>query len=375
MKSSPIDRGVSSLMSVLGSAVALLLATGCSSGGGGVTPGAGGSAAGGATSNGGSIASGGTSGIAASGGSPGTGGTAGKGGTTSTGGVTPSGGVTSAGGTSGSGGVPGSGGAAKGGTTGSGGVTGSGGNARRDGGAASDGAPGSGGSTMDGGTTAVNCSATMPTDGKTYTGTNINGTTNGLNYGIWTNGSGGSITVFPSAHAFSTSWSNSQDFLAHLGLDFNSSKSYTAYGTITAEFAETKTGTAGGFSMIGMYGWTHSPCVEWYINEDTWNGLAPRGSVTAVIDGDTYYLTTTTTTGTGGANACESGHSGGWTQMVSTRKTARQCGTVTVSDHFAAWTKQGWSLGTLSSVHINVEVGGGTGSIQFPVANVTTTSK
>ncbi|HEY1536472.1 MAG TPA: hypothetical protein VGF76_20770, partial [Polyangiaceae bacterium] len=41
-------------------------------------------------------------------------------------------------------------------------------------------------------------------------------------------------------------------------------------------------------------------------------------------------------------------------------------------DHFAAWTKQGWALGNLSSVHINVEVGGGMGSIQFPVANVTT---
>ena len=39
------------------------------------------------------------------------------------------------------------------------------------------------------------------------------------------------------------------------------------------------------------------------------------------------------------------------------------------------WAKQGWNLGTISSVHINVEVGGGSGTIQFPVANVTTTSK
>jgi hypothetical protein len=119
----------------------------------------------------------------------------------------------------------------------------------------------------------------------------------------------------------------------------------------------------------------HSPCVEWYINEDSFSGLAPRGSVTAVIDGATYYLTTSTTTGTGGANACESGHTGGWTNITSTRATAHQCGTVTVSDHFAAWAKQGWGLGSLASVHINVEVGGGTGTIQFPVANVTTTSK
>ena len=61
--------------------------------------------------------------------------------------------------------------------------------------------------------------------------------------------------------------------------------------------------------------------------------------------------------------------------MTSTRKTPRQCGTIVVSDHFAAWAKQGWSLGNLASVHVNVEVGGGTGSIDFPVANVTTSSQ
>ena len=365
MTSSSVDRSVVSLISLPGLAVALLLAVGCSSGGG-VGSSAGGSATGGTTSNGGSTANGGTvgtGGTTTSGGTTGTGGTTGKGGTSGTGGVT------------GSGGTPGSGGTGKGGTTGTGGATGAGGISGRDGGPGSGGAPGTGGVATDGGTSTVNCSATMPTGGNTYTGANVNGTADGLNYGIWTNGSGGSITVFTNAHAFSTSWSNSQDFLAHLGLDFNASKSYTAYGTIAAQYVEVKSGTAGGFSMIGMYGWMHSPCVEWYINEDSWNGLSGKGSATAVIDGETYYLTTTTTTGTGGANACESGHTGGWTQMISTRKTARQCGTVTVSDHFAAWEKQGWSLGTLASVHINVEVGGGTGSIQFPVAEVTTASK
>ncbi|HEY4103047.1 MAG TPA: glycoside hydrolase family 11 protein [Polyangiaceae bacterium] len=218
------------------------------------------------------------------------------------------------------------------------------------------------------------CSATLPTAGTTHTGTSINGAADGLNYGIWTNGAGGSITVFNNARAFSASWDNSADFLAHVGLDFNAAKSYTAYGAIVAQFVESKMGTSGVYSSIGMYGWMHSPCVEWYINEDSFTTLYPRGTVTATIDGATYYLYTTTTTGTGGANACEAGHTGSWTQMISTRKTARQCGTVTVSDHFAAWAEQGWNLGTLASVHINVEVGGGTGSIQFPVANVTTTS-
>ena len=218
----------------------------------------------------------------------------------------------------------------------------------------------------------VNCSAALPSGGNTYTGTNVNGAADGLNYGIWTNGSGGSITVFPNAHAFSASWNNSSDFLAHLGLDFNGSKSYTAYGTITAQFVESKTGSAGGWSSIGMYGWMHSPCVEWYINEDSFTALYGRGSVTATIDGATYYMTTSTTTGTGGANACEAGHTGSWTNITSTRATARQCGTITVSDHFAAWAKQGWTLGNLHYIHVQVEVGGGTGSVQFPVADITT---
>ena len=282
----------------------------------------------------------------------------------SKGGAVGSGGATSTGGSS----AP----AGTGGGTGAGGQTGVGGGAGLGTGGAT---PGTGGSVgIDGGVT-VDCTETFPTGGTTHTGTNVNGTADGLNYGIWTNGSGGNITVFPTAHAFSASWNNSMDFLAHVGLDFNTGKDYTAYGTISAQFSEIKTGTSGSFSSIGMYGWMHSPCIEWYINEDSYSGLRPRGSVTAVIDGEMYYLTTSTTTGTGGANACEAGHTGSWTNITSTRASGRQCGTVTVSDHFKAWAAQGWSLGTVASVHINVEVGGGAGSIQFPVANVTTTSK
>ena len=158
-------------------------------------------------------------------------------------------------------------------------------------------------------------------------------------------------------------------------MDFDGTKSYTDYGTITAEFVENKSGDAGNFSMIGMYGWTHNPCVEWYINEDSFNGLWAQGDVTAVIDGATYRMSSSETTGTDGANACETGHTGPWIQMRSTRESARNCGTITVSDHFNAWAAQGWTLGNLTSVHINVEVGGGVGSIEFPVAKVTTSGK
>ncbi len=335
------------------------------------------------------------------GGSPATGGAAATGGSkAATGGAGLGGAAT--GGAAQTGGSPATGGAATGGKASGGAATGgnssssaggtatggaaTGGKSSSTGGAAT-GGKSAGGSTATGGTTTVggsaatgggtstgpNCSATMPTGGTVhnYQGSWAadNGTAAGLGWGMWSNGTGGSITTF-STQAFSASWNNSQDFLAHLGLDFSGSKTATAYNSIVAQFVEKKSGTAGGFSMIGMYGWTQSPCVEWYINEDSYNSVG--GSGTAVtIDGGAYVIRSLTTTGTGGANACESGHTGSWTQMISSRKTARQCGTITVSDHFKAWAAQGWSLGILKSVHINVETGGGTGSIDFPVASVT----
>jgi len=283
------------------------------------------------------------------------------------------------GGSTSSGGTTGSGGSASGGTTGGSGGRGSGGaggGAGRAGTGGTSGATGTGGSPVDGSVT-VDCTATLPSGGTTYMGNNVNGMSDGLNYGIWSNSTnGGSITVFPNAHAFSASWNNSMDFLAHVGLDwYNASKPYTAYGTIQAEFSEVKSGTPGSFSSIGIYGWMHSPCIEWYINEDSYSSFVPKGSITAMIDGEMYYLSTSQTNGTGGANDCESGHTGAWTNITATRAAHRTCGTVTVSDHFASWEAQGWTLGTLVSVHINVEVGGGMGTIDFPVANVTTTSK
>ncbi len=364
------------------------LIPGCSgSDAGSPSPGTSGdTSSGGSSSASGSTAMGGalnTGGSEASGGSVSTGGAVGAGGSLMTGGTTASGGVNATGGTNSTGG-----GVATGGSKATGGTTSTAGTAATGGSKATGGVPGAGGAATGGNSATggaaaaggLNCSATMPTGGVTgaiTTSASASGVADGLDYGGWTNGSGGTVTYFTSTQAFGASWSTtstSNDFLAHLGLDFRSPKIYTAYGTVVGQFVESKTGTAGSFSQIGMYGWTQSPCVEWYIVNDSFRTMpTQKSSVTATIDGGTYYLITNQTTGTGG-NACESGHTGPWTQMWSVRSAARQCGTITVSDHFAAWTNQGWSLGNLISVYINVETGGGTGSIQFPVANVTTTS-
>ena len=76
-----------------------------------------------------------------------------------------------------------------------------------------------------------------------------------------------------------------------------------------------------------------------------------------------------TTQGTGGSRC--SGVST-WDQFWSIRQSARQCGVISITEHFDAWTAAGMTMGSsLLEAKILVEVGGGQGSIEFPVANVT----
>jgi hypothetical protein len=194
-----------------------------------------------------------------------------------------------------------------------------------------------------------------------------------MNWTIWSNGSGGSITTFD-VPAFKATWANSGDFLARLGLQWNSTKTYDQLGTVTAQFSEKKTGDGGGYSYIGIYGWSQNPCVEFYIVDDSYKTMPvnPGSTVnkgTVDIDGGTYILYTRNTTGTGGSKCGSSVTS--WVQFYSVRRTARTCGQISISQHFAAWAAAGMTLGKMDQAQILVEVGGGTGSIDFPVASVT----
>lgn len=163
---------------------------------------------------------------------------------------------------------------------------------------------------------------------------------------------------------------------ARVGLEFGSSgKTYDQYGTMTAQFTFKKTGTGGGYSYVGAYGWSTNPCVEWYIIDDSFNAFpfnaynaTQMGTIT--IDGESYKLFRNLTSGTGGSRC---GGVTQWNQFWSIRQTPRQCGIITMTEHFRAWEAAGMNLGSLLEASILVEVGGGTGSIEFPIANVTKT--
>lgn len=356
-------------------------ATGATSSSSGATNSAGTATAG--VTAGGTTSGGTTTGGATTGGSPGGGATTGG---SSSGGAT-TGGATTGGATSGgspNGGSP-NGGSPSGGSSGGGAMNGgamnggamnggspSGGSPS--GGSPSGGSPSGGSSSGGSGLGEIDCNAAMPTGGQQHSGNSQGGSGN-LAWQIWSNVGSGSLTTF-STPAFTASWNNSGDYLGRLGFEWgNNAQAYSAYGTIIAQYASKKTGSGGGYSYIGMYGWTTNPCVEWYIVDDSYNNMPVNpGNTTnkGMIDVDdgSYVVYTRNTSGTGGSRC--SGVSN-WIQYYSVRTTARECGQISLTEHFDAWNGMGMSMGNLLEAKILVEVGGGSGSVDFAIANVTTT--
>ena len=276
--------------------------------------------------------------------------------------------------------VFGFGGAATGGRPGGSGGAATGGKAAT-GGAATGGKAATGGATTVSTSTSPDpdCSATMPTSGGTVHTSSSQGGSNPLAWQVWSNGGNpGTVTTY-STPAFSTTWSNSSNYLGRLGFEWgNSGGTYDTHGTITAQFVEKRQGTPSSnnsWSYIGLYGWSTNPCVEWYIVEDSLATMpiSPYNSSqkgTATIDGESYKFYSNNTNGTGGSRC--SGVSS-WLQFWSVRQKARQCGTITVTDHFDGWKAANMTMGNLLEVKILVEVGGGSGTIDFPVAKMTST--
>jgi endo-1,4-beta-xylanase len=257
-----------------------------------------------------------------------------------------------------------SGGAASGGTASGGTPSGGAGT----GGSATAGAGGAGPVELD-------CDAQMPTSGaQQHSATWEVGGEGNLSWQIWTNGGPGNLTTYDGVAAFTASWNNSGDYLGRMGFEWgDSGRPHAEYGTIKADYVWNKSGTAGQYSYLGIYGWSTNPCVELYIVEDSFHqmpfntGDQPVG--TTEVDGGTYNLVYRRTSGTGG-DRC--GGAGSWDQFYSIRLEGKRCGTITISDHFQAWAAQGWNLGNLLEVKIVVEAAAGQGSVDFPVANVTT---
>ena len=226
------------------------------------------------------------------------------------------------------------------------------------------------------------CKETM---GHSGTGTTVssNGSgavgSSGLNYEIWFQGGSNSMTYYNNG-TFSAKWSGSSDFLARVGLKYNSDKTHSQIGYFTADYNYTKTGSAS-YGYIGIYGWTKDPEVEYYIVDDWFSKPSSTylgtkmGELT--VDGDTYDIYTYTRVQQPSISGTST-----FPQFFSVRRNARTCGHIDISAHFKKWDElfHGQSgsngvtlkLGNLYEVKLLTEAGGNaTGSVDYSYLAIT----
>jgi hypothetical protein len=225
---------------------------------------------------------------------------------------------------------------------------------------------------------ALNCGAPPPAleGGIQGCDVNANGNVSGQDWFLWYDGGSGCMTAYDNlSGAFTAQWNNPSDFLARIGHWFDETQTFEELGEIGADMSFSKQGSAGGFSFVGIYGWSTSPLVEYYIVEDSYgNGPAQpfggqlRGNFT--VDGAQYNVYSTTRT-----NAPSINGTADFQQFFSVRQNPRQCGHVSISEHFRQWQRMGMTMGMAKEAKILVEAGGGNGSITFTHANVTVTPR
>ena len=201
---------------------------------------------------------------------------------------------------------------------------------------------------------------------------NKTGNIGGVGYELWSD-SGNNSATFYSDGSFKCSFQGAGDYLCRSGLSFDSTKTPAQIGRLKADFKLVKGNVSGAqYSYVGIYGWTRSPLVEYYI-VDNWLGSKPgdwvgnkkHGAFT--IDGASYTVYENTRTGPSIDGDTT------FKQYFSIRDSPRECGTIDISAHFDQWEKLGMTMGKLHEAKILGEAGGGTsGTIDFPYAKVYT---
>ncbi|MDR2594533.1 MAG: glycoside hydrolase family 11 protein [Fibromonadaceae bacterium] len=227
-------------------------------------------------------------------------------------------------------------------------------------------------------------------DARTFT-SNSNGNQNlggsaDLNFGyeMWTEGGNSNKLIWygpnqGGGYAFRAEWNNPTDFLGRLGYFWGKTgKKWDQFKNICADFnyKRSDNGTGGGYSYIGIYGWTWNGMMEWYIIDDwfTAGKLGPNtlcgGSCqpigTVEADGGVYDIyTNTRPSGSGSIDDSKPA----FPQIFSIRQgmdtKRRQCGTYSIKKHFDAWSKISSIKDKIGNntyeAKFLVEAGGGTG--------------
>jgi len=200
------------------------------------------------------------------------------------------------------------------------------------------------------------------------------GSIGGIGYELWAD-SGNNSATFYSDGSFSCSFQAAKDYLCRSGLSFDSTKTHQQIGHMFADFKLIKQNISNvDYSYVGIYGWTRSPLVEFYIVDNwlsqyrpgDWVGNKKHGDFT--IDGAQYTVFENDRFGPSIDGDTQ------FKQYFSIRQQARDCGTIDITAHFNQWEKLGMQLGKMHEAKVLGEAGsngGGTsGTADFPYAKV-----
>ncbi|KAI3325407.1 glycoside hydrolase family 11 protein [Xylariaceae sp. AK1471] len=161
------------------------------------------------------------------------------------------------------------------------------------------------------------------------------GTNNGFFYSFWTDGAGSvSYNNGPNGQ-YDVTWNNVGNFVAGKGWKPGGARVVSYNGTWNG---------ASVNSYLSVYGWTRSPLIEYYVVEafgsyNPSSGATKRGSIQS--DGGTYDIYQTQRVNQPSIEGTSTFY-----QFWSVRQQKRTSGTVTMQNHFNAWTNAGLKLGS-----------------------------